>query len=338
MVNIDNININNKIDTLDKAKVIVIGDLMLDIYYEGDVSRISPEAPVPVVEISKKRFLLGGAGNVAKNIKSFNASCILISSIGKDQYGMDVKNLLNEAKIEHHLIESNKKCTTVKTRIFARNQQMIRYDEENREEIQKKEKKELLKAIEHNLQKENNVIILSDYGKGFLYKNIIEDIYTLAKTKNYEKPKIIIDPKPINKAFYKNAYLMTPNTKEASELSQIKCNNKDNIIKMGKKIQKELKTENMLITLGAQGMALFYENSIYHIKSTAKQVFDVTGAGDTVIAIMSLGIANTFNLIDTCLLATLGAGIVVEKVGSVCTNKEEIKQALTHTKIELDKW
>lgn len=326
------------IKNLDKAHVIVIGDIMLDIYYVGDASRISPEAPVPVVSIEKKRYLLGGAANVAKNIKSLDSNCTLIGNIGNDIYGNEIKILLNEANINYKLIETQNKCTTVKTRIFARNQQMLRYDEENIKLLEEIEKEKLLHSIEASLLKENSVIILSDYGKGLIYENIIDDIYKRAEKNGYEKPLIIVDPKPVNKNYYKNAYLMTPNTNEAKLLCNLKDNHKIDIIKMGRTLQKELNTKNMLITLGAEGMALFNENDIFHIKSTAKQVFDVTGAGDTVIALMAIAISNKLLLKEACVLATLAAGIVVEKVGSVSTTKDEIYTAFCETNIELEKW
>lgn len=326
------------IENLDNANIIVIGDLMLDIYYEGDAIRISPEAPVPVVEIEKKRYLLGGAGNVAKNIRSLGAKCTLISCIGEDNFGIEIEKLINKAKIENKLIKIENKCTTVKTRIFARNQQIVRYDEENKREILQKEKDKILNHIENSLEKENSVIILSDYGKGLLYEDIIKDIYEIAKINNYEKPCIIIDPKPINKKYYKDAFCMTPNTREAISLSNIDGHKKEDIIKIGNTLKKELNMENILITLGSEGMALFHNNEIYHMKSTAKQVFDVTGAGDTVIAIFAMAISNKQSLKDACFLATLAAGIVVEKVGSVSTTKEEILNAFLHTKIEEEKW
>lgn len=325
------------IDSLKNARVMVIGDIMLDVYYEGDASRISPEAPVPVVNIEKTRYLLGGAANVAKNISTLGAKCSLIGIVGSDENAIKIDTILKSTTINKHLIETKNKCTTVKSRVFARNQQIIRFDEEEIKPINSQEKRELLTAIEMEIES-GMAIILSDYGKGVIYKELVEDIYSLAKNKNLERPKIIIDPKPINKYFYTNAYLMTPNTKEASELSKINGKNKTEIIEMGKKIQKDLKTENILITLGAEGMALFSKNNIFHIKSTAKQVFDVTGAGDTVIAILAIAISNKLELDKACLLATIGAGIAVEKVGSVSTTQEEILDAYYNTIIESEKW
>jgi len=327
-------------DTLEKfakAHVLVIGDIMLDTYYEGDAQRISPEAPVPVVKIEKTRYLLGGAGNVARNICAFGASSKIISIVGDDFAGNTINTLLETAGVFCDLIISKNRPSTIKSRIFARNQQMIRFDEEVDSEILETEKKELLQKIESSI-KNGSIIILSDYGKGLLYKNLINDIYEIAENKNFKKPLIFIDPKPVNKSYYKNAFLLTPNTKEVAELVNRKVSSKEEIIEAGKELKKQLNAQNLLITLGAQGMALFCDNGIYHITSTAKQVFDVTGAGDTVIATLATCLSVNTDMEKACNIATLAAGIVVEKVGSATASKDELEEAITNTKLLNEKW
>lgn len=329
----------NDIFKLENGKVLVIGDIMLDTYYEGDAYRISPEAPVPVVKIEKKRNMLGGAGNVARNITSLGSECTIISIVGNDYHAKIINNLLNEANVKTVLLKDNERPTTVKSRIFARNQQMIRYDEEVVKAISDSVKDRLLQEIEAHIA-EHNVILLSDYGKGFLYKELIADIYTLAEKKHTVKPKIFIDPKPKNKAFYQNAFLLTPNHKESEELAGLSMHSPQEIKAVAQKILQDLQAENVLVTLGAEGMAYFGKNlpHAYHIKSAAKQVFDVTGAGDTVIATMAVCESIGLKHEQACNIATLAAGIVVEKVGSATVTQEELIQSLRSTKIETEQW
>ncbi len=329
----------NDIFKLENGKVLVIGDIMLDTYYEGDAYRISPEAPVPVVKIEKKRNMLGGAGNVARNITSLGSECTIISVVGNDYHAKIINTLLQEANVKTILLEDNERPTTVKSRIFARNQQMIRYDEEVVKTISDSVKERLLQEIEKQIA-DYEVILLSDYGKGFLYKELIADIYALAEKKHAAKPKIFIDPKPQNKAFYQNAFLLTPNHKESEELAGLSMHKAEEIKAVAKKILEDLHAENILVTLGAEGMAYFGKKlpHAYHIKSAAKQVFDVTGAGDTVIATMAVCESIGLNHEQACNLATLAAGIVVEKVGSATVTQEELIQSLRVTKIETEQW
>ena len=329
----------NDIFKLEAGKVLVIGDIMLDTYYEGDASRISPEAPVPVVKIERKRNMLGGAGNVARNITSLGSDCTIISLVGEDYHGKIIKNLLEEANVRPILLEDEERLTTVKSRIFARNQQMIRYDEETVKAVSDPIKSTLKQKIAENI-KNSNVIVLSDYGKGFLYQELIQDIYAIAEQKKCPKPKIFIDPKPQNKAFYKNSYLLTPNHKESEELAGLSMHTKEEIIAAAHKILQDLGAENVLITLGAEGMAYFSKNMpyAYHIKSAAKQVFDVTGAGDTVIATVAVCESVGLDKEKACNIATLAAGIVVEKVGSATVTQEELIQALRSKSIVTEQW
>lgn len=329
----------NDIFKLESGKVLVIGDVMLDTYYEGDAYRISPEAPVPVVKIERKRNMLGGAGNVARNITALGSDCTIISVVGSDYHAKIIDSLLQEANVHSVLLEDEERPTTVKSRIFARNQQMIRYDEEVIKPISTSVKDKLKQNIAENIGN-YEVILLSDYGKGLLYQELIEDIYTIARQKNYQKPKIFIDPKPQNKAFYKNSWLLTPNHKESEELSGMHMHTKEEIKNTAEKILQDLNAENVLVTLGAEGMAYFNKNlpNAYHIKSSAKQVFDVTGAGDTVIAAMAVCESIGLNKEKACNIATLAAGIVVEKVGSATVTQEELIQALRTTNIVTEIW
>ncbi len=329
----------NDIFKLETGKVLVIGDIMLDTYYEGDASRISPEAPVPVVKIERKRNILGGAGNVARNITSLGSECTIISLVGADYHGKIIKKLLEEANVRPVLLEDEERATTVKSRIFARNQQMIRYDEETVKALTDPIKNTLKQKIAESIEN-CNVIILSDYGKGVLYQELVQDIYSIAEQKKCPKPKIFIDPKPQNKAFYNNTWLLTPNHKESEELAGLSMQTPAEIKTAAQKILHDLNAENVLITLGAEGMAYFSKKlpTAYHIKSSAKQVFDVTGAGDTVIATMAVCESIGLEKEKACNIATLSAGIVVEKVGSATVTQEELIQALRTKKIVTEEW
>lgn len=332
-------NMQNDIFKLDGGKVLVIGDIMLDTYYEGDAYRISPEAPVPVIKIEKKRNMLGGAGNVARNITSLGSNCSIIALTGNDYHAKIISSLLEEANAHTVLLKDDERPTTVKSRIFARNQQMIRYDEEVVNPVSAQIKEKLKQKIAEYIDS-YEVILLSDYGKGFLYRELIEDIYDIAEQKHCRKPKIYIDPKPQNKAFYQNSYLLTPNHKESEELAGISMHTNEEIKAAAEKILQSLKAENVLITLGAEGMAYFNRNlpQAYHIKSSAKQVYDVTGAGDTVIAVMAVCESIGLDKEEACKIATLAAGIVVEKVGSATVTQEELIQAHRIKKIETEIW
>lgn len=329
----------NDIFKLETGKVLVIGDIMLDTYYEGDAYRISPEAPVPVVKIEKKSNMLGGAGNVARNITSLGSDCTIISVVGNDYHAVIIDKLLQETNVHAVLLADDERPTTVKSRIFARNQQMLRYDEEVVKAITNPIKNQLKqKLVEYIGSYE--VIILSDYGKGFLYQELIEDIYAIAERKHCKRPKIYVDPKPQNKAFYQNSYLLTPNHKESEELAGFPMHSKEEIQAVAAKIMQDLNAENVLITLGAEGMAYFNKNlpTAYHIKSSAKQVFDVSGAGDTVIAAMAVCESIGLSKEKACNIATLAAGIVVEKVGSATVTQEELIQAARTKKIVTETW
>ncbi len=325
------------IKEFNKAKVLVIGDCMLDTYYKGDANRISPEAPVPVVKIEKTDNFLGGAGNVARNITALGGSSELISFIGNDRSGEEIIKQLNDSNIKNSLINFQIRPTTVKSRILARNQQVIRFDQEDDSPISKQEKKKLLSVLEEKLP-EYNVIVISDYGKGLIYKDLIKNIYGFYQKNKLEQPRILIDPKPKNYGFYQNAHLLTPNKKEAEELSGIKIKTQKDIILAGKTLIKKLNAENMLITLGEEGMALFSPDGIINIKSTAKQVFDVTGAGDTVIAVLATCLNLGTDFKKACKLSTLAAGIVVEKVGSATVDVHELDHAIGNTKILIEEW
>jgi D-beta-D-heptose 7-phosphate kinase / D-beta-D-heptose 1-phosphate adenosyltransferase len=307
-------NLKAIIEKFPGKKIVVIGDIMLDKYINGEVLRISPEAPVPVVNIENETFHLGGAGNVASNIKSLGGEVSVFSFIGKDENGKIVKKLLFEKGINAYLDENH--LTTFKIRVLGKGQQLLRIDQENTDN--KTFSNELKKKILEKA-KDADIILISDYSKGA----INEDLMKLLK--DHQK-KIIIDPKPKNKAnldLYKNVLLMTPNEKEAIEISNI-CD----IDKAGERIKKEFNTD-VLITLGEKGMKLF-SDKIVNLPTYAKEVYDVSGAGDTVIATLSLAYAANATPEEAAILANHAAGIAVEKLGVYSVSLNELKDRISY--------
>lgn len=292
--------------------ILVIGDIMLDKYIYGDVTRISPEAPVPVVKLEKEFYDIGGAGNVASNIASLGGNACIFSFVGKDNKADILKVLLKRKKIEFYF--DNNFMTTFKIRVIGKGQQLIRIDkEETKEKIFSDEMKKIIleKAQDADL------IVISDYSKGA----VTEDLMNLLK--NYKK-KILIDPKPKNKAsfsLYKDALLITPNEKEALEMS-----NSSNIEEAGEKLKKELNS-NLLVTRGEKGMMLFSDKTI-EIPTYALEVYDVSGAGDSVIAALSLALSSGCSLEESAIIANHAAGIAVEKRGTYSVPLNELKNRM----------
>ncbi|MCS7181053.1 MAG: PfkB family carbohydrate kinase, partial [bacterium] len=289
--------------------ILVVGDLILDHYILGEVERISPEAPVPVVEVKNEKFSLGGAGNTSLNIKHMGGDVFLITGIGKDKNGKILKKIIKKEKINSFLLERNLP-TIIKTRVIVKNQQVLRIDKEKTEELKKFEEEKIKKVISKEIDK-IECIVVSDYGKGFLTENIINFLKTLKK-------KIIVDPKPEHFKFYKNVFCITPNKNEASlGIGKIDVKGLNDIIKIGVEIINFLKCKNLIITLGKDGMLVFKNKfEIYHIPSIAKDVYDVTGAGDTVCGIFSLYLSVSNDILESAVVANFAAGIVVGKLGT----------------------
>ncbi len=314
ILNIEKIKKNFK--KFPSKKILVIGDILLDHYIFGDVDRISPEAPVPVVEVKNEMFFPGGAGNTSLNIKDIGGDVFLISAIGRDKNGKTLEKLLINKKIEFFLFKRDVP-TIVKTRIIAKNQQIVRLDREKIEQLSKKEEEEIKKII---LEKINmaEVIVVSDYGKGLITENLMDFL------KKFKK-RIIVDPKPEHFKFYKNIFCLTPNKNEAIlGIEKINVKSVKDIIEIGIKILNFLKSENLIITLGKDGMIVFKNKSeIYHIPSIAKDVYDVTGAGDTVCGIFSLYLCVSNDVLESAIISNFAAGIVVGKIGTATTNQKK---------------
>jgi len=307
------------------SKVLIIGDIMLDQYQKGLVERISPEAPVPIVKITEQVFKIGGAGNVAQNVATLGGCPTLVSICGQDLYGENLQEICSELKVKSHLIRSESRETTLKTRIMAQHQQMLRVDRETSRPLDAGEFSELLEKVE-SLVGDFETVILSDYGKGV----VSEKFLAWLQQKKRPEQKIILDPKTCNFPHYRDLYCMTPNKKEASEGAEMEIGNREEIIRAGKEIIKKRNLQSLVITLGAEGMAVFLPGQgVFHLPTTAKKVFDVTGAGDTVIAVIALGLSSGLDLLSSCILANSAAGLVVGQVGAVGITQEELTEALS---------
>lgn len=311
-------------------KILIVGDVILDRYIFGKVNRISPEAPVPIVEVQVESFLLGGATNVANNIVSLGGMASIAGIVGKDTAGTVLKRLLEERSINTEgLIEDNRP-TSVKTRIIAHNQQVVRFDREDKKRLDGKGLVNLLNYLKKAVQ-EHDAVIVSDYKKGVISSSLIKTIVKYARQKD---AFIAVDPKVGHFHFYKNVSLITPNLMEASQGSGIEIKDEDSLYKAAKLLINRLSCRSVLITRGEEGMSLFEKETAKHISAThistvAKKVFDVTGAGDTVIAVFTLARTAGADLKDAAIIANHAAGIVVGEVGTAVVTPDALLQSLS---------
>lgn len=319
--------IHAAIGTLKGRKVLIIGDLMLDHYMIGGVDRISPEAPVPVVRVEKESSLLGGAGNVARNITSLGGEALLVSSVGDDRDGDILTTLCNEAQIKTKLLRSESRPTTKKTRIIASNQQVVRVDQEVCTPLDDAESEALFNYLQTIIE-DYPVIILSDYGKGLISATFMDRFMALLD-QLATRPLVLVDPKTVNYDLYQGVDLLTPNTKEAGEGAGLLVRDQESVIRAGRSLFDRLNCNNLLITMGGDGMALFEgTQSIKHIPTFARKVFDVTGAGDTVIATIALALSAGSDLLMACTLANYAAGVVVAQVGAATASIDDLNEVI----------
>lgn len=309
-------------------EIIVVGDIMLDHFIKGSVSRISPEAPVPVVAVNNEFFVAGGAGNVAVNLAALGAKPVMISVIGQDIGGQMLKGILQSKGIAvYGLAEDKERPTTQKIRVMAEQQQIVRFDRESKKTISRDIAASCMKSFELAIKTAKGVI-LSDYGKGMLSDQNIKTIIDKCRKR---KIPVCVDPKIDNFKKYKNITCMTPNTKEAWEgAGESPKAGEEAIIKLGNKILKMLNADSILITRSADGMSLFEKGKKLPttIPTMAREVYDVTGAGDTVISVLTLGLAAGASLQDAAVLSNYAAGIVVGKSGTATATRKEIEEVL----------
>jgi len=300
--------------------VLVIGDIILDHYIWGKVNRISPEAPVPVVEVTRESFLLGGAANVAHNIVSLGGRASVIGINGQDIAGEALMNILMQRGVNCDGIFTENRPTTVKTRVIAHNQQVVRFDREDKKYVDGKILKGILGHI-NSVLLQYDAVIISDYQKGMISQGLIRDIVKKAKPKEMF---ISVDPKVGHFDFYKGVSLITPNVMEASSGSKIEIRDDKTLLKAGKSLLKKLSCKAVLITRGEQGMSLFEKKKVTHIPTVARKVYDVTGAGDTVISAFTLAYASGASMEEAAMIANHAAGIVVAEVGTAVATADQI--------------
>ncbi len=301
-----------------KAHVLVVGDLMLDRYWFGATSRISPEAPVPIVHINQSEERPGGAGNVALNLSSLLVDVNLMGIIGNDVEGELLERKLNVANIKTFLQRTSLLPTITKLRVLSQHQQLIRLDFEKKIQYDNQEK--FLTQYQQLLE-QNNIVVLSDYGKGTL--NSVEDLIAAARKKNVP---VLVDPKGNDFRRYKGATIITPNYKEFEAVVG-HCHDEKEICQKGKKLIKDLQLKALLVTRGEHGMTLIQQDGDeFHLPAKAREVFDVTGAGDTVIAVLAATIAAGESFKDAVTLANLAAGIVVSRLGAATVSAPELRR------------
>ncbi len=328
MIQTDKHDLKNIIDTFPQTKILVVGDLMWDEYLWGDCDRISPEAPVPVVRISREEKIPGGAINVLRNLLSLNVSAGIMGVVGRDPNGLAIQRELRKWNL--HVVqiwETSDRPTTMKTRVIARSQQVIRLDREKVKPIKRNIQLRFLEVLLQEIQK-FDAIIISDYDKGFLTEKLIPEIIQIAQTK---KVYIAVDPKINHFHFYQNVDLITPNEKEASEAMNLPFPFSDQAVEeIGLRIKKKLKIKKLLITRSHKGMTLFSEANkpIYIPVVTGRGVYDVTGAGDTVIAVYTTSMMAGAKPLQAAILANLAGGLVVGRFGVSTVNQQELKKEL----------
>jgi len=312
-----------KLPDYEKASVLVVGDVMLDRYWQGTASRISPEAPVPIVKINQMQELPGAAANVALNIASLNAHASLLSFTGDDRFAVTLENLLLEKNIDPHFKRIKHSQTITKLRVLSQHQQLIRLDfEENFPDSYHSQLLEVFQKLMRHNKFQN--IIFSDYGKGTL-KNI-QELIQIARL--YDLP-MLVDPKGNDYSIYKQATMLTPNRKEFETIVGV-CRDENEITQKGLKLIEELQLSALLVTRGAEGMSLLQVNHPpLHLPAKKHEVYDVTGAGDTVIGILGASLAAGKSLEQSVVLANIGAGIVVKKLGAATVSTPELRRALS---------
>lgn len=318
------------ISKFSSVKILVIGDLILDEFIWGKVSRISPEAPVPVVWVDHESFMPGGATNVASNIRSLGGEVSVVGVVGNDRWGNILNRELENKGIDiGGVVSASDRPTTLKTRIVAHGQQVVRVD---REKINGLEKEVVNKLIGYAREKIKgaDAVIIEDYGKGVITPHLLKEIVPLAKRLG----KVIsVDPKEEHFSYYKGITAITPNIHEAGTAAKMKIEDDDSLLAAGKKLLAKFNCQVVLITLGERGMQVFERSGkITHIPTVAQQVYDVSGAGDTVIGTFTLAKACGASNIEAAYLSNFAGGVVVGKVGIAVATPEELKEKIKQWK------
>ena len=317
------------IDKFSSCRILVVGDVIMDEFLWGRVERISPEAPVPVVQVEEESLVLGGAGNVINNIISLGGQALLCGVIGNDAMGRELGHMLQEMNSPTHgLVVEDRRPTTIKTRIVAHSQQVVRVDREESEPVTETSIKKIIAVIKKQIGS-IDAIVVSDYGKGVVARSLMDGIRSLLQG---SQTILAVDPTVRNLALYKDVTLITPNNYEAQQMSGIHIEDDQSVRQVGAHLLEELGCQMVLITQGGKGMTLFEGNGeTTQIPTVARKVFDVSGAGDTVIAAFTLAVASGLTPSEAALLSNLAAGIVVGEVGTAAVAASRLKEMLIDT-------
>jgi rfaE bifunctional protein kinase chain/domain len=323
--------LNQRLEKFKRLRVLIVGDVGIDRYTHGVVERISPEAPVPIVRVVDEKLKLGLASNVAENIATFGAQVDLVGLIGVDRFSQDFYKLLRTKGISSAgLVEDEMRKTIVKERVVSERQQLLRIDYETTGTISAAVEKAIFKKVEKYL-KEADIIIIQDYAKGMLTPPLMEKMMEAARK---HKVVIAVDPNAKSVAeLYRGCTFLTPNLKEAEALTGVKITDDLSLQTAGRKLLEKTNASQVVITRGKDGMAIFEKGSreIKLIPTYAREVYDVSGAGDTVIGLMSLAVSSGMKIEDAAVLGNLGAGVVVGKRGTATVNGDELREALAIT-------
>jgi rfaE bifunctional protein kinase chain/domain len=315
----------NILSEFKKKKILIIGDLILDRYIWGKVNRISPEAPVPIVEVTDENFLLGGASNVANNIVALGGRATIVGVAGNDRAGGILMKMLEERGIQcGGVFWGSARPTTIKTRVIAHNQQVVRFDRENKDKVDGKVLKGLLEYIRSAIPN-HDAVIISDYKKGVVSYNLVREVLKHSKPENIF---VSVDPKVSHFYCYKNVSLITPNVIEASVASGIEIKDEKSLVNAGRALCKKISCDAILITRGEYGMSLFEKDKVVHIPTVAKNIYDVTGAGDTVIATFTIAYAAGASMKEAAVISNHAAGIVVGEVGTAVAKIDQLRKSL----------
>ena len=315
------------VKSLASARVLAVGDLMLDRFVYGSVERISPEAPVPILRIDREQMMLGGVGNVARNLRALGATVCLVAATGRDQASREVKDLLrDDMDVESHLIDTGDRPTTIKTRYIAGGQQMMRADKELAAPLDEALAEDIAARAEADLS-QSKALVLSDYGKGVLTDKVLTALIAAA---NAQGVTVIVDPKGNDYSRYAGADLVTPNRRELFEATGLPVDSDEEVIAAAQSLMAKCSIGGVLVTRSQDGMTLVRNDGSepLHLGATAREVFDVSGAGDTVVATLAAALASGIEIEKACALANAAAGVVVAKIGTATTSASELATAV----------
>ncbi|HWP42585.1 MAG TPA: D-glycero-beta-D-manno-heptose-7-phosphate kinase [Blastocatellia bacterium] len=313
-------------DSFRGRRIVVLGDMMLDEFIWGKVRRISPEAPVPVVEVERQTLSLGGAGNVVSNLVALGALAVPLGVVGEDRDAERLRSAFDALGVRTDgLVTDPGRPTTLKTRIIAHNQQVVRADRENRTAISSSVEDLLVDRFSNAIEEADGVVV-SDYNKGLLTRRLLERALRRASER---KLTVCLDPKSRSFAHYQPVTVITPNNQEAAEAAGIAIEDEESLVEAGRRILDSVACRAVLVTRGEEGMTLFTDGGLVtHIPTVAREVYDVTGAGDTVIATLALALSTGADLVEAAVLANHAAGVVVAKVGTASVSRDELLETI----------